>query len=118
MIKIRFLDNNYFLMRFNGNSEDIFQYLAIISKELIIYGKPNFNSDEYGWIFYISNLSKVENLFKDKGIEYENEYILPKYADMGKNMLLQPYDYQKEAIFFAIERKEALLVLPCGSGSL
>lgn len=116
MIKIRFLDNNYFLMRFNGNPEDIFQYLAIISKELISCGKPNLNSDEYGWIFYISALDKVKNLFENKGIEYENEYILPKYADMGKNMLLQPYDYQKEAIYFAIERKEALLVLPCGSG--
>lgn len=113
MIKIRFFDNNYFLMRFNGNQEDIFEYLAIISKELINCGRPNFNG-EYGWIFFISNLEKIKSLFNN--IVYENEYIEPIYSQIGKNMLLQPYDYQKEAIHFAIERQEALLVLPCGSG--
>lgn len=31
-------------------------------------------------------------------------------------MKLQPYEYQKEAIYAGIQEKETLMVLPCGSG--
>lgn len=115
MIKIRFLENNYFLVSYNGSQEGIFNYLAIISSKLICCGTPNLQ--EYGWIFHISNLDKVREAFGgDDNIFYENEYNPPPYMNMGKNMLLQPYEYQKEAIYFGIQNKEALLVLPCGSG--
>lgn len=113
MIKIRFLDNNEFLVR-NGDSKGIFKYLAIISTKLLYYAKPCLSG---GWIFHYNNLNKVLNAF-DNNVVYENEYTPPPYADMGKNMLLQPYDYQKEAIYFAINIKEGLLVLPCGSGKI
>lgn len=114
MIKIRFLDNNKFHVRFNGNQEDIFSYLAIISKN-IYYAMPNF--DEGGWIFHYNKFNDIINAFDNK-VVYENEYNPPAYIQMGKNMKLQPYDYQKEAIYYAIENKNALLVLPCGAGRL
>lgn len=112
MIKIRFLDNNKFHVRFNGNQEDIFSYLAIISKN-IYYAMPNF--DEGGWIFHYNKFNDIINAFNNE-VVYENEYNPPAYIEMGKNMKLQPYDYQKEAIYYAIENKNALLVLPCGAG--
>lgn len=112
MIKIRFLDNNKFNVRFNGNQKDIFEYLAIISKN-IYYAMPNF--DEGGWIFHYSKFNDIVKAFSNK-VVYENEYNPPEYLDMGKNMKLQPYDYQKEAIHYAINSRNALLVLPCGSG--
>ena len=113
MIKIRFLDNNKFLVRFNGNQEDIFKYLAIISNN-VYYAMPNFDEDG-GWIFHYNKFNDIINAFNNK-VHYENEYFPPKYNDIGKNMKLQPYDYQKEAIYYAIENKDALLVLPCGAG--
>ena len=113
MIKIRFLDNNKFLVRFNGNQEDIFKYLAIISNN-VYYAMPNFDEDG-GWIFHYNKFNDIINAFDNK-VHYENEYFPPKYNDIGKNMKLQPYDYQKEAIYYAIENKDALLVLPCGAG--
>lgn len=112
MIKIRFLDNNKFHVRFDGNQEDIFKYLAIISKN-IYYAMPNF--DEGGWIFHYNKFNDIINAFDNK-VVYENEYNPPAYIEMGKNMKLQPYDYQKEAIYYAIKNKNALLVLPCGAG--
>lgn len=112
MIKIRFLENNEFLVR-NGNAKDIFKFLAIISMKLLYYAKPNLSG---GWIFHYNHIERVKSAFHGDEVIYENEYIPPVYADMGKNMKLQPYDYQKEAIYFAISVREALLVLPCGSG--
>lgn len=113
MIKIRFLDNNKFLVRFNGNQEDIFEYLAIISNN-VYYAMPNFGEDG-GWIFHYNKFNDIIKAFDNK-VHYENEYFPPVYNDIGKNMKLQPYDYQKEAIYYAVENKEALLVLPCGAG--
>lgn len=112
MIKIRFLDNNKFLVRYNGNQEDIFKYLAIISKN-IYYAMPNF--EEGGWIFHYNKFNDIIKAFDNKVI-YENEYNPPAYITVGKNMKLQPYDYQKEAIYYGVENKNALLVLPCGAG--
>lgn len=114
MIKIRFLDDNKFLVRYNGNRNDIFSYLATITTKFIYCAKPNI-ATEGGWIFHHNKLQEVCDAFNNN-VVYENEYTPPIYAEMGKNMLLQPYDYQKEAIHFAIETKEALLVLPCGAG--
>lgn len=113
MIKIRFLDNNKFLVRFNGNQDDIFKYLAIISNN-VYYAMPNFGEDG-GWIFHYNKFNDIVKAF-DNEVHYENEYFPPEYNDIGKDMKLQPYDYQKEAIHYAIKNKDALLVLPCGAG--
>lgn len=112
MINVRFLDNNKFHIRFNGNQEDIFKYLAIISKN-VYYAMPNF--EEGGWIFHYNKFNDIIKAFDNK-VVYENEYNPPTYINIGKNMKLQPYDYQKEAIEYAVNSRNALLVLPCGAG--
>lgn len=113
MIKIKFLDNNTFLVRNNGGIKYFNKYINIITKKLLYCAIPCFEKNG-GWIFNINKLDEIKSYFKN--IKYENEYIAPKYQEMGKNMKLQPYDYQKEAINFAIENENALLVLPCGAG--
>lgn len=115
MIKIRFLENNKFLVRFNGDISYFNSYIRIIISKLLYCAKPNMEQTG-GWIFPYNKLDEVKSYFND--VVYENDYIPPVYLDMGKNMKLQPYEYQKEAIYFAIENKEALMVLPCGSGKI
>lgn len=113
MIKIKFLDNNMFLVKFNGNIAGFDNYINVITSKLIYCAKPN--KDKLGgWIFHHSKLQEVLSYFKD--VVYDNEYIPPIYFNMGKDMKLQPYEYQKEAIYFALQNREALMVLPCGSG--
>lgn len=43
-------------------------------------------------------------------------YIKNEYDDIGSTMKLTPYLYQKEAIHFALQKQNALIILPCGSG--
>ena len=38
--------------------------------------------------------------------------------EIGNTLKLKPFPYQKEAIQFALEKKNALLVLPCGAGNV
>jgi superfamily II DNA or RNA helicase len=66
-------------------------------------------------------ISGVQAIFKD--VQFLDEVKVVKtsydnsaYADMGKTMKLQPYDYQKEAIKFGIDNHNILIVYPCGSG--
>lgn len=117
MIKIKFLDNNMFLVRFNreSNNANFNYYIKIITTKLVYCVKPNLNEDK-GWLFHHSKLKEVISYFENP--LFENEYEPPSYIEMGSEMKLQPYEYQKEAIYFAIQEKEALMVLPCGSGKL
>lgn len=114
MIKIRFLDNNMFLVKFNGDRKYFMNYISKIMSKLLYCAEPNLEKTG-GWIFHYSKLKEVVSVFNNE-VEFENEYTPPVYFDMGKNMKLQPYDYQKEAIYFAINNLNALMVLPCGSG--
>ena len=114
MIKIKFLENNTFLVRNNGGIKSFNKYINIIYSKLLYCAKPNFKDKSGGWIFHYNKLEEVKQAFND--IEYENEYIEPPYKNIGSDMKLQPYDYQKEAIHFAINNENALLVLPCGAG--
>lgn len=115
MIKIKFLENNMFIVRFNGDRSGFNNYIKIITSKLIYCAKPNIDMTG-GWIFHHSKLTEVTSYFDN--ILYENEYSAPDYINMGEDMKLQPYEYQKEAIYFGIQELEALMVLPCGSGKL
>ena len=42
--------------------------------------------------------------------------VVHDYDGMGADMKLQPYDYQKRVIKFAVDAETALIVSPCGSG--
>lgn len=114
MIKIKYLNNNNFLVRYNGDRSDFDAYINIVINNYIYCAKPNIYG-EGGWIFNYNKLEDIKKSFNT--IIYENEYSPPPYIHMGKDMKLQPYEYQKEAIYFAINNLNSLMVLPCGSGS-
>ena len=113
MITLKYLENNEFIILYNGDRSDFDLYLNTIMKELFHCAKPNLEHGG-GWIFHYSKLNQVRKAFNN--IVYINEYVAPPYMDMGKDMKLQPYEYQKEAIHFAINNLNSLMVLPCGSG--
>ncbi|MGL5507339.1 MAG: DEAD/DEAH box helicase family protein, partial [Paraclostridium sp.] len=48
--------------------------------------------------------------------QYETEFIKNPWDDIGQDMKLSPYVYQKETIHFAINNPKSLLILPTGSG--
>lgn len=121
MIKVTQLNNNH-LISFDGEKKDFNQYMFLLSK----VERKKYSLKDKGWV--VPDLTEIENVFGYKGIQQnvvkQNDIQLnvvsqiddEAYRDIGKNMKLQPYPYQKEAIKFCIDNLKALLVLPCGSG--
>lgn len=108
------------LVRFKGKKQQFNEYI----NKVMSLPEKEWNIQERCWSIPKSSLSALHSMFKD--IEFLEE-VKPKtnktsdikdYEDMGKSMKLQPYDYQKEAIKFAIDTHEILIVYPCGSGKL
>ena len=112
MIKIKYLNNNLFHVCYDGEPDGFKNYIYIITHKLLKYARPDFINR--GWLFKYKHLDIVKKYFKD--IVFENEYTAPPYMSMGESMKLQPYDYQKECIYFILNHDNTLLVAPCGSG--
>lgn len=115
MISLETCKNGYYV-KFRGKKQQFNEY---INKIMGIPDK-SWNIDKACWVFPREQLDYVQHIFK--GIEYLDEVqpikaqMITGHEKMGKAMKLQPYDYQKEAIKFGLDRLETLLVLPCGSG--
>ena len=93
-----------------SNSKDC---LINILKDVLYDNTVFFNHQLNNWIIYKKDLDKF--LLKHKNVKITS-YLEEKLVNIGSNMKLKPYLYQKEAIQFAIDTKNALIILPCGSG--
>lgn len=53
-----------------------------------------------------------------KGIQdnFETELLKHPWDDIGEDMKLKPYPYQKESIYYTLINPTSLLILPPGSG--
>lgn len=78
-----------------------------ISYMISIHALKKFKGPE--WIVPKSYLEEVQEKF-----DYELQS--NPWDNMGKEMKLSPYPYQKEAIHYAISNLNSLLILPTGSG--
>lgn len=127
MIEVTRLEKQY-LITFKGEKKDFNQYMFLLSQ----VKAKSYSLKEKGWL--VPNLNEVNQVFNrvetfeaSKSIQQNvvkpadsrptmQQNVTSLYDDMGKNMKLQPYPYQKEAIKFCLDHLKALLVLPCGSG--
>ena len=92
-----------------------------------------FDLDNNCWLvsaYTFNRLSELdETLFPDKKKQHKKSMkarmqeavkgevkAVYDYDSMGADMKLQPYDYQKRVIKFAVDAETALIVSPCGSG--
>jgi hypothetical protein len=112
------LKGNFYSVKFRGKKNQFTEY---INKIMSITTKQ-YNFEDKCWMIPKQELTLLQSKFKD--IEYLEEVfdIVKKkvidYGDIGKQMKLQPFEYQKEAIKFAVDNKNALIIFPCGSGKL
>ena len=108
---------NNFKVSFIGDLDNLIDYINIVQKNHLVF----FNFITKQWELHSTNLEPFLGSipFKDIIIEHDtpgrakSKYML---SDIGSTMKLQPYLYQKEAINFALKNKNALIILPCGSG--
>ena len=54
--------------------------------------------------------------FEDIKSKFEYTIKINPWDSIGTNMKLQPYPYQKEAIYYALNNPNSLLILPTGAG--
>lgn len=61
------------------------------------------------WIVPKNYLEQIKN-------DFEYEIKINPWDNIGSNMKLSPYPYQKEAIYYAINNPQCLMILPPGAG--
>lgn len=110
MLLIKYLDNNKIAVSLDTNSQKERNYYLNTMMFTLKYSKI----DNKSFIFNYKDIDLLKKYFKE--IKFINEYTPPIYNDMGKDMKLQPYDYQKECIWFIKNHLNSLLIAPCGSG--
>lgn len=54
--------------------------------------------------------------FEDIKSKFEYTIKINPWNSIGADMKLQPYPYQREAIYYALNNPNSLLILPTGSG--
>ena len=117
MINITMINNNNYIIRFLGKRKDFNRYInAVMSLP-----EKSFSIENKYWIISTKSLTIIKNKFPEDFITYTNFIPLNStkvkdYEDVGKDMKLTPYNYQKEAIKFSLDHKNALIIYPCGSG--
>lgn len=100
MIKIEESGEDYNVLQINSSS--VIEIMDFLNKHgNNINGKYSFNKK------YISLITR-----------FDENIVLVKHPwdDIGSDMLLSPYPYQKEVIYHSINNTQTLLVCPTGSG--
>lgn len=116
-IKLVKLFHKRYRVKFIGQENNLHKYLEIVVHDPFVY----FNFSSGFWEISESNINEFLSSYKDLSIEIEaNKPKIVRYDkaldEIGLTMKLKPYMYQREAIKFALDKKNALIILPCGSG--
>lgn len=124
LIKLVKLNLIMYAVSFKGEKENLSKFLEIVMYDENVHYNFYFNT----WVIYKKNIKSFINRYPSLKIKAPMEKIKLKNSsqkenaynenilDIGKLMKLQPYLYQKEAIYFGLTKQNALIILPCGSG--
>ncbi|ODV53284.1 DEAD/DEAH box helicase [Lysinibacillus fusiformis] len=115
LINIEKVDDRY-KVTFAGKRHQFNEY---INKVMMVEEK-DYDIENKAWFFDEDGIKVIKSLFKvpekPTAIPVSIKKEVSGYESMGKNLKLQPYEYQKEAIKYIVDTHETLLILPCGAG--
>ena len=104
MIQILNLNNNIGVTHVGNNKEEFLRFFDIIKS-------CNAQRDSQSNCFVVD--SKFKELFQE---QFETQIIQQPWEEMGADMKLPPFSYQKEAIYFGLNNLNSLMILPPGTG--
>ena len=107
MIQLRKRDNASWFLEYKGELKDkyiLLRNLACINCKRL---------DENIWV--VPNTIPQEVL-KNLSINFQVDFVTMPWENIGKGLKYEPYEYQKETVFFGSKQESALLLLPTGSG--
>ena len=124
--EVRDLDEKYiYAVKFNNADRKVIRHFSDFADLLAQLRLKKFDVKTGEWIItqsgYDSFLNLDEQIFSRENLpavtisEVEKKNITD-YAEMGKNLKLSLYDYQKQLIKFSLDAQNALIVAPCGAG--
>jgi len=92
-------NGKYYYIKYSGNSlSEYMEYAKLLSSI-----SPKYYDDKAkSWYCSSVEAQKISDRLNNQGI--------------GEDLLLKPYDYQRQAIAFCKEQKNGLIQLPCGAG--
>lgn len=105
MILIKNKDANSSFLEYTGNISEKHTVLRVLAQYRD--NVKRINTDK--WIIPNEIISLLEE-------ECNVERFISPWKDVGKDLKYEPYEYQKETVFFGSEQESALLLLPTGSG--
>ncbi len=107
MIEIRKRDNSTCFLEYKGIVEAKFRLLRILAS----LNCKRINENK--WIVPM-NIPKdiLESLYKT----FELNMVSNPWENVGQGLKYEPYEYQKETVFFGSDKNSALFLLPTGSG--
>nr|DAV25101.1 MAG TPA: Chromatin remodeling complex ATPase [Caudoviricetes sp.] len=104
-------------LKFVGKTIELSNYINVMVYDQCVH----FNIITKQWEIYEEDLPNFINNYKHliESVIHERPKILrydKALDEIGLTMKLKPYMYQREAIKFALDKQNALIILPCGSG--
>lgn len=95
----------YYKVKYNGSKNSFMTFINYMCKN-----KEAYKEKDIGWKLPKCYLPELQELFSNIDIVSEPwDYI-------GKTLKYEPFDYQKETIYFALNNPQSLLILGCGAG--
>lgn len=93
-----------------SSSEEFDRYLLIVNKD---------DSASYrngGWILSGDSICKIKEDFNTDSFNISSISSAEPEDDIGKELKLSPFPYQRDIIKYCLEKQKAIIVAPCGAG--
>lgn len=105
MILIKNKDANSSFLEYTGELQDKYIIISLLAQYRD--GVKRVNTDK--WIIPNEIVPLLEE-------ECNVEHFISPWKDIGQGLKYEPYEYQKETVFFGSDKNSALFLLPTGSG--
>ena len=118
-----------YAVKFNNDDAKVIKHFDAFAGLLARLRSKKFDISTGEWIITQNGYNAFELLdkelfekapatFEAPKLYYENaeEKIVVDYENVGEDLKLPPYEYQKQLIKFCLDTENALIVAPCGSG--
>lgn len=105
MILIKNKDANSSFLEYTGELQDKYVIISLLAQYRDSVKRVNTDK----WIIPNEIVPLLEE-------ECNVEHFISPWKDIGKGLKYEPYEYQKETVFFGSEKNSALFLLPTGSG--
>lgn len=115
-----------YAVKFNNDDKKVIKHFSDFANLIGRLRSKKFDVTTGEWLInkngYESFLNLDDKIFNRTkqlpaiALEEVKEKIVTDYSNVGEDLKLPLYDYQKQLIKFSIDAKNALIVAPCGAG--